>query len=76
MRFSVRQARVHAGLTQEKVAEFLGIDRSTYIRIEKDPLRATVRQINLISDLTGIPVSDIFLGSNSTNVDIVCEEKL
>ena len=70
MRFSIRQARAHAGLTQGQIAESLGIDRGTYIKIEKDPLRATVRQINMISALTGIPVSDIFLGCNSTNVDI------
>lgn len=69
MQFTIRQARVHAGLTQEKVAEHLGIDRGTYIKMEKDPLRATVRQINMIASLTGIPVDSIFLGCNSTNVD-------
>lgn len=69
MQFTLRQARAHAGLTQERIAEYLGIDRGTYIRMEKDPLRATVKQINMISELTGIPVGDIFLGCNSTNVD-------
>lgn len=69
MQFTLRQARVHAGLTQAEVASSLGIDRGTYFRMEKDPQRATIRQINLISALTGIPVSDIFLGCNSTKVD-------
>lgn len=69
MQFTLRQARTHAGLTQADVAHFLGIDRGTYLRLEKDPQRATIRQINAISDLTGIPVSDIFLGCNSTKVD-------
>ena len=69
MQFTLRQARTHAGLTQADVANSLGIDRGTYLRIEKDPQRATIKQINAISVLTGIPVSDIFLGCNSTNVD-------
>lgn len=69
MQFTLRQARTHAGLTQAEVANSLGIDRSTYLRMEKDPQRATIRQINIISALTGIPVSDIFLGCSSTKVD-------
>ena len=70
MQFSIRQARVHAGLTQGKMAEYLGIDRGTYFKIEKDPLRATVRQVNKISEITGIPVEVIFLPMYSTKVDI------
>ena len=69
MQFTLRQARTHAGLTQADVANSLGIDRGTYLRMEKDPQRATIRQINAISVLTGIPVSDIILGCNSTKVD-------
>lgn len=52
------------------MAEYLGIDRGTYFKIEKDPLRATVRQVNKISEITGIPVEDIFLPMYSTKVDI------
>lgn len=61
MQFILRQARTHAGLTQADVANSLGIDRGTYLRMEKDPQRATIKQINDISALTGIPVCDIFL---------------
>ena len=70
LQFTLRQARTHAGLTQEDVANSLGIDRGTYIRMEKEPQRATVKQINAISALTGIPVVDLFLGCNSTNVEV------
>ena len=69
MQFTVRQARVMAGLTQAEVAKRLGINRTTYIRLEKDPTRATVRQLGLIAQLTGIPVRDLFLGENSTFVE-------
>lgn len=51
MQFTIRQARVHAGFTQEDVAKKLGIDRGTYIKIEKDQARATIGQINKISNI-------------------------
>lgn len=69
MQFTLRQARTYAGLTQAEMAQNLSIDRGTYMRIEKDPSMATVRQINEIAHITGIPITEIFLGCNSTNVD-------
>lgn len=69
MKFTVKQARSYAGLTQEAMAKRLGIDRSTYIRLEKDVSRATVGQINLISKITGVPVLHIILFENSTLVE-------
>lgn len=69
MKFTIRQARTHAGFTQAAISKELGIDRGAYIRLEKDPTRATIRQINEISRITGIPVGDIFLGCTSTFVE-------
>lgn len=69
MQFTIKQARVLAGLTQAEMAEKIGINRSTYIKIEKDPLRATIRQINQISEMTGVSIVDLFLTKNSTFVD-------
>lgn len=69
MNFTVRQARKYAGMTQVQMAKILGIDRTTYIRIEKDVTRATVGQINRISEVTGIPIKEIFLTENSTKVE-------
>ena len=60
MVFTIKQARTHAGLTQADMAKQLNIDRSTYIKLEKDVSRATVGQINLISKITGIPICNIF----------------
>ena len=62
MRFTLKQARLHAGLTQVEMAKKLEIDRTTYIKIEKDVSRATVGQISRISQVTGIPFASIFLG--------------
>ena len=68
MQFTIKQARTYAGLTQKKMADLLGIDRGTYIRIEKDYRHARVGQIISISKITGISLSDIFLPLNSTLV--------
>lgn len=67
--FTLRQARTFAGLTQAEMAEKLRIDRSTYIKIEKNVARATVGQVNRIAEITGIPLSEIFLADDSTLVD-------
>jgi len=69
LRFTLRQARTHAGMTQAEMAGALHIDRSTYIKIEKDVSRATVGQIHQIARVTGIPVADIFLTADSTLVE-------
>lgn len=69
MYFTIRQARAHKGITQAEMAKLLEIDRGTYIKIEKDPSRATISQINKISEITHVPIGDIFLGCNSTFVD-------
>lgn len=69
MKFTLKQARCHAGLTQAQIAKMLDIDRSTYIKIEKDVSRATVSQVAKISYITGIPLVDIFLLDNSTLVE-------
>ena len=69
MRFTVKQARNLAGMTQADMAKTLGIDRGTYIKIEKDVNRATVAQVKAISLATGIPTRDIFLFEESTFVD-------
>lgn len=69
MRFTIKQARSYAGLTQAEMAEKLGIHRSTYMKIENDPSIATLGQISRISEITGVTIDQIFLGYNSTNVE-------
>lgn len=64
--FTIKQARQYAGYTQKKMAEKLGISRSSYIYLEKNPNRATVGQAQAISDATGIPFSDLFFATDST----------
>lgn len=68
MQFTVKQARKYAGLNQDKVADFLEISRSTYIRLENDVSNFTLAQIGKISEITGVPIRDLILPINSTKV--------
>lgn len=69
MQFTVKQARKYANLTQNEMADRMGIHRNTYMRIERNISLATVRQINQIAQITGIPMADIFLLEDSTLVE-------
>lgn len=69
MQFTVKQARKYANLTQNEMADRMGIHRNTYMKIERNISLATVRQINQIAQITGIPMTDIFLLEDSTLVE-------
>lgn len=69
MRFTIKQARTHAGLTQEQAAAAIGVCRHRYMKIEKNQENATVSELNKLSHVTGIPLRDFILVTNSTNVD-------
>ena len=66
MRYTVRQARMFAGLTQQQMADKLCIHRTTYIKLEENPDTITVGQARVISRETGVSVDDIFFATNST----------
>ena len=53
MNFTVKQARVLANATQKEMAEYLGISRSTYIKIENNPGKATIEQAKKIGRYSG-----------------------
>ena len=59
MMYTVKLARIAAGLKQVEMAEKMGISRDTYRKIEKDPEEATVAQAKQIAEITGIPVGAI-----------------
>lgn len=67
MAYTVKQARVLAGLTQQEMADVLCIHRSTYIKLEENPDKITIGQAKAISNTTGVPVDSIlFFAQNST----------
>lgn len=63
---SLAGARVSAGLTQQEMADKLGIHRSHVVSMEKG--KAPIRPAYLIAwaAITGFDVKDIFLPSEST----------
>lgn len=71
MQFTIKQARKYAGLTQEQAANMLGVCRHRYMKIEKDQNEATVAELNGISRITGVPLRDFILVTNSTKVEHV-----
>lgn len=60
MQLTVKQARKMAGLTQQAMADGLGINRSTYIKLEKNPDEITVGQAKKICEMTGVVIDNIF----------------
>lgn len=60
MSLTVKQARQFANLTQDKMAEELGMHVQTYRKIEENPGRATIEQAKTISKITGVNLDDIF----------------
>lgn len=57
--YTVKQARLLAGLTQEKTAAEMGISRDRYMKLEKNPELVTVGQARAFSRITGIPFEQI-----------------
>lgn len=55
----VRQARLWANLTQEKLAELVGVDRSTVIRIEAGTSSARIDHLLLIAHAVGVALADL-----------------
>ena len=57
MKLSLKQARVGAGLTQEQMAERLGVTNITYLTYEKEPKKMRVDRLLTFSKVTGVDIS-------------------
>lgn len=66
MSYSVRQARMLAGLSQQEIADRLNVHRTTYRKLEENPDLITIGQAREISRAVGVPLDDIFFAPNST----------
>lgn len=65
---SMKLARVRAGLTQEQVAERLGVSRNTYNDYENYNVIMRIDRGILFSEIVGIPFDNIiFLNKNYTS---------
>lgn len=59
MKLTLKMARIGAGLTQQQVADALGIHVQTYARLEKHPEKMKMEQAIRFADLTGVDLSDL-----------------
>ena len=58
----VRAAREHKGLTQQALADALGLTRSSVANIEAGRQRALLHMTAAISGATGVPASELLPG--------------
>lgn len=72
----VCQLRIKAGLTQQKVAELLNIDRSFYSRIEAGKSGCSVDLFVQLSGLFGISLDYLILGMHSRTLFANTERKM
>lgn len=63
---SLAAARVNAKLTQEEVANKMKIGKRTIINWEKGTATPSFADLNMLSEIYGIPVDNISLPSKST----------
>lgn len=57
-------ARKKARYTQQQVADYLGISRPTYRRMERNQGDITVEEAEKLANLFGVKVTEIFFSSN------------
>lgn len=70
MPLTFRQWRLAKEISQEKMAEDLGIHVNTYINWEKAPEKISVKDATRICRLLGVSMNDVsFLSANLQNVE-------
>ena len=57
---TMKMARVGANLTQQEVADIMGIHVQTYMKMEKNPEEVSIKDAKRFSKIVGVPWSDIF----------------
>ena len=58
--FAMKQARAEAGLSQQELAERLGVSRQTINAIEKGDYNPTIRLCVGIAKALGLTLNDLF----------------
>ena len=66
IQISLAAARVNAGLTQEAVAEKMGVTKQTIVNWEKGRLVPKIPEMEMLSRIYKIPQDNIFLPCYST----------
>lgn len=59
---TIAEARKQLGLTQEQVADQLGLTRQTYAKLEQNPEKLTIGQARQICSVLGRQYETLFFG--------------
>lgn len=62
---TMKMARIGAGMTQQDVADAMGIHVQTYARLEKNPEDISIGDSRLFASIVEIPWADISFVSDS-----------
>lgn len=65
MQITMKQARIGANMTQQQVADKLGVHVQTYQRMENNPEDISIKQGKLFASIVGVEFENIFFNSNS-----------
>ncbi len=79
LRFSgqkLRDIRERSGMTQEQVADAVGVKRSLYAHWEQDRLEPKVAHLALLAEVLGAPVGKFFEGDHAETLTEAEEREL
>ena len=76
LKYTLKEIRARRNLTQQNMADKLGISRQRYIIIEKYPSRISCHKMEVIADILGVDIGDIFLQDYHTNSEVDKERQL
>lgn len=68
VQITLHSARVNAGFTQKKVAEYMKVPRSTVIDWEKGRRELEISEAKRLSKFYKIPLDNIFIPSSSNEI--------
>lgn len=58
---NIKACRSKVGMTQEQIAEILGITKQTYLSIENNPMSYSINKLNEIAKVFNCNIDDFFL---------------
>ena len=69
MQITLRSARINANLSQEQLANNIGVHRNTIAKWENNPSEMSIGNAEKVCKALNVKLSDIFFGSTLHNVD-------
>lgn len=71
----IRRFRENLGLTQEEIADELGIGRTTYINFEKGNISLHCRTLRLLAEFANVSEEQILYGRNISEESLLCDDR-